>query len=85
MTTPEPYQSINCHWYDRLIQACERKETLTLEISDSDEIQTSIPFKPVDIFSKDQAEWLKSSDGTLIRLDRIISVNGELLSGACGI
>lgn len=85
MTTQSTYKSINCSWYDRLIQACERKEELTLEIADSDQTSEKIIFKPVDIFSKDQAEWLKSSEGTIIRLDKILSVNGELLSGVCGI
>jgi len=85
MTTPSTYKSINCSWYDRLIQACERKEELNLEIVDSDQSLKKILVKPVDIFSKDQAEWIKSSEGTVIRLDRILSVNGELLSGVCGI
>lgn len=85
MANESAYQPINCSWYDRLIQSCEQKEELTLEIADSDQTQNKIKFRPVDIFSKNQAEWLKSSEGAVIRLDRIISVNGELLSGVCRI
>jgi hypothetical protein len=30
----------------------------------------------IDLFIRDRAEWLRTSDGSEIRLDRIRSVNG---------
>ncbi|MCK6601871.1 MAG: hypothetical protein L6Q77_08610 [Bacteroidetes bacterium] len=84
MTLTLDYTPISCSWHDRLIQACERRESLLLEISVGDH-HREFRFIPVDIFTRDSAEWLKSDQGELIRLDRIVSVNGEPLAGVCQI
>ena len=36
-----------------------------------------------DLFAKDGAEYLKLDNGTVIRLDHIVSVNGIALNYAC--
>ena len=37
----------------------------------------------VDLYAKEGAEYLKLNDGTVIRLDRLVSINGVPVSNIC--
>ncbi|MEI7905757.1 MAG: hypothetical protein WCI84_00220 [Bacteroidota bacterium] len=72
--TINKYQSISCSYYDQIeAYATKRTHCSILYRDDSEKIADGII---VDIFSKESAEYLKVDNGTVIRLDHIISING---------
>ncbi len=72
--TINKYQSISCSYYDQIeAYATKRTHCSILYRDDSEIIADGII---VDIFSKESAEYLKVDNGTVIRLDHIISING---------
>ncbi|PSB46832.1 hypothetical protein C7B80_11690 [Cyanosarcina cf. burmensis CCALA 770] len=73
----DDYCLVDCGFHDRLEalatlrQICQISyRTVTGEIV---EVQDRI----VDVYAANQADFLKLKDGTEIRLDRLISVNGN--------
>nr|WP_161501313.1 hypothetical protein [Rhodopirellula sp. SM50] len=79
----EPYTPISCAFYDRLEILAMRKAPTTIRYRDDDDHEHQIAAVVVDVYSKDKQEWVKLDDGTIIRLDRLISADGSPLSGEC--
>ena len=72
--TINKYQSISCSDYDQIeAYATKRTHCSILYRDESEKIADGII---VDIYSKESAEYLKVDNGTVIRLDHIISING---------
>ncbi len=72
--TINKYQSISCSYYDQIeAYATKRTHCSILYRDESEKIADGII---VDIYSKESAEYLKVDNGTVIRLDHIISING---------
>ena len=73
----DDYCLVDCGFHDQLEalatlrQTCQISyRTVTGEIAD---VQDQI----MDVYAADQADFLQLKDGTEIRLDRLISVNGN--------
>jgi Rho-binding antiterminator len=78
----ETYRSIGCSYYDQL-EAYAVKRTRCSIVYRSDESDKTAEGIIVDLFAQDSAEFLKLDDGTMIRLDHIVSVNGIPLNYVC--
>ncbi|QDV43967.1 hypothetical protein Enr13x_38280 [Stieleria neptunia] len=79
----EPYTPISCTFYDQLEILAMRKSPTTIRYRDAEEHEQQTTAVVVDVYSKDKQEWVKLDDGTIIRLDRLISADGHPLSGEC--
>lgn len=71
-----PYQLISCSFYDELEALATLHRTCTIsyrtETGESASVESSI----IDLFITNKSEFLKLQNGTQIRLDHLISVNG---------
>lgn len=80
----DQYKPVDCGFYDRLETAATLKKTV--EISYLSEGQTLTATAVIkDLKSVNGAEFAVLSDGTLIRLDRILSVDGNSSAGSCAL
>lgn len=77
------YKPIACGLYDELeLRALRKQKTKITFKSESDHIQTTDCIIS-DLFTKDKAEYLKTSDGLIIRLDDILEVDGIIYNKTC--
>ncbi len=76
------YQSISCSYYDQL-EAYATQRTRCSIAHKMDGNEQIIDGFIADLFAKDGAEYLKLDNGTVIRLDHLISINGIVLNNAC--
>ncbi|MFA5834231.1 MAG: hypothetical protein WDA22_12220 [Bacteroidota bacterium] len=77
----QKYQSISCSYYDQL-EAYATKRT-HCSIIYSDDSEKIIDGVIVDVYAKEGAEYLKLDNGTVIRLDYLLSINGIPVSNIC--
>lgn len=82
MTT---YRPINCSFYDILEANATLKKTIRVVFLTTDGQQTETQGRIVNLFTKNKEEFVALSDGNLIRLDQLISVDGQQLEGFCEI
>ena len=79
----EKYQPINCHFYDELeLLAMRKKNCLIVYLDDAgtslEKTTIILDFKIIDA-----AEYMLLADGSKLRLDRLVSVDGKVLKGYC--
>lgn len=75
----QPYHPISCSYYDRLeslATRCQRCDVVY--ISDADRENQNLLGYIVDLYTKDQEEFMVMDTGLIIRLDHLVSVNGIL-------
>lgn len=80
--TKKKYQSIGCSYYDQLEAYAVRRTRCSIVYNVKSAEQTTDGVI-VDLFAHDGAEYLKLDNGTVIRLDHIVSVNGIAITYAC--
>lgn len=84
METAKPYRPIDCGFHDRLLHYATLKQEVELVIMENGE---KIQFEGVieDVYTQSGAEFARMSDGRVVRLDQIISVQEEdqLSDGFC--
>ena len=81
----QKYQPINCHFYDELELLAIRKQAIPIFYFNESEKEVQITDTIVDFKIIEQAEFLILKSGLKIRLDRLISVDGKILEGFCGL
>ena len=81
----KPYQPIDCGVYDQLEVLAMRRSACRIEFLDDAGSCRTIESPVVDVFAKSGEEFINLIDGRHIRLDRLIRLNGESISGTCGI
>ena len=74
------YQPINCEFYDLLESAATRRQRIVVDYRDEAGQSASTTAVIVDVRSKDGAEYLYADNGVVIRLDRLLAVDGKKLS-----
>lgn len=72
------YKPISCSLYDKLEALATRRESVEFTVGEQ-----TIRDIIVDVFSKDQAEYIRLKNGLVIRLDKIEKINGEAVSLVC--
>lgn len=77
------YTPISCSFYSRLENLADLKMPVPL-VYHTAEGPLSLPRAVIeDVYMKEKVEYLRLSDGTEIRLDRLVSVNGIPLRRHC--
>jgi putative redox protein len=71
------YQAVSCTYYDELEALATLKKTCAIAYRTEAGAEISREGRIVDFFSADKAEFLKLEDGTAIRLDHLIAVDGK--------
>ncbi|MEO0894911.1 MAG: Rho-binding antiterminator [Bacteroidota bacterium] len=75
------YIPINCNYYDKLEAWATLRQQVEIVLLDDSGKENKASGLIADLFIKDKAEYLKLKSGQEIRLDRIYSVNGEVVPG----
>jgi Rho-binding antiterminator len=78
----DTYRSIGCSYYDQLEALSVKRTRCAIVYRDGDAERTTEGIIK-DLYAKDAAEFLTLDNGTVIRLDHIVSVNGIPLTYAC--
>lgn len=68
------YQPIACGLYDRLEAFATRQQSVRVVWTDPDAVRHETTVRLDDLYSDAEGEWLRLSDGTTVRLDRLVSV-----------
>lgn len=76
-----PYKNISCSYYDQLEAYATQKTHCAVIYNDGEERSESGII--VDVYAQNGAEYLKLDNGTVIRLDHLISINGVPVSNVC--
>ena len=72
-----PYQLVACTFHDELeALAILRQVSQVVYRDPQDNIQT-VNSKIIDVYAANRADFIKLQDGTVIRLDHLVSVNGK--------
>ena len=75
LTQPD-YTPIDCLLHDRLESATTLRTTVTIACEDNEGVTTEIDDRINDVFTKGNEEFIQTASGLIIRLDRLISVDG---------
>ena len=76
------YIPINCSFYDYLEEAATLGSLSTIGYLDNDRL-VQVKSKIKTLVIKDKVEYMVLEDGLLIRLDYLISFNGNVLPKSC--
>lgn len=81
----QKYQPINCNFYDELEILAMRGQSCSIlywkDLNLQEQLETTDTIITIKII--DKAEFLILKEGTPIRLDQLISVDGKELKGYC--
>ncbi|NET39912.1 MAG: hypothetical protein F6K19_49495 [Cyanothece sp. SIO1E1] len=69
------YQPISCSVYDQLEALATLRQQCQITYRDASGALVDIQGLIVDVYTLNQAEFLKMNDGTEIRLDAIVSID----------
>lgn len=72
------YKPINCEFHDKLLDKATLKKACEITYNATEGQKTTIDII-VDVYTKNKAEYMQLSQGLIIRLDHIISVDGDVL------
>jgi Rho-binding antiterminator len=79
------YVPIDCNFYDEIeILSMRKSKSTVVYLSEKDE-QTTIEGVIKNVFAKNKEEFLEMESGLIFRLDRLISLDGKVVPGACKI
>lgn len=78
------YQPIDCNFYDELTLFILRKKSVEIRFANQNGQEERIQEKIMDIFTREGAEFLRTESELEIRLDFLLSVDGQAVSSACG-
>ena len=77
------YQLVDCSFHDELeALATLQQQCKIIYQADNNEV-VEINNQIIDVYAVNRAEFLKLEDGSEIRLDRLISVNGKSIQFSC--
>lgn len=79
------YKPINCGLYDELELLSLRKEKVLIKFYDENSRIVNYESVIADLFSENKVEFLKLANGKIIRLDKLIEVNGKQFGNSCNI
>ncbi len=84
---PKKYQPINCNYYDEIVLIIMRKRKCWIHFYNEEGQEEKIEKLILDVYAREQIEYLKLEDGREIRLDRIIALDEKKrpLDDACEI
>jgi Rho-binding antiterminator len=81
--TNTSYTPINCDSYDILLANATLKKKCNILHTDIDGNTLKTEAVIVDVYTKTKEEFIQLDNGVVIRLDKIISVDGETIYKNC--
>lgn len=75
----KPYQPINCEFHDILESNCVKRSRCEISFVDEQGNEKTVSSVIVNVFAKNKEEFIQLENDTLVRLDRLISVDGEMI------
>jgi Rho-binding antiterminator len=75
----EPYQPISCDFHDELETLAVMRRKCAITYRDSSGEPVTVEDCIEDVYARDKEEFLKLKSGSVIRLDRLIEVDGKRL------
>lgn len=75
----ENYEPISCDFHDELETLAVMRRTSEITYRDSSGNPATVEDRIEDIYTKGKEEFLKLKSGLVIRLDRLIEVDGKRL------
>ncbi|MGA7953753.1 MAG: hypothetical protein WCA07_09565 [Gloeobacterales cyanobacterium] len=76
----DEYVLVSCDFHDHLEEWSTLRQTCQITYRDANNDLIEVQGLIVDIYAADKADFLKLNNGTIIRLDKIVSVNGKQAS-----
>ena len=73
----DSYRLVACGFHDELEALATLHKPCQIIYRDSDKEVHTVETQIVDVYSADRADFIKLQDGTVIRLDLLISVDGK--------
>jgi len=84
MQTPEqPYQPIDCNYYDRLEAWATLRTVCRILYRDENEQQQEVSAIIEDVYTALKVEYMRLDNGLTIRLDKLVAVNDIPLPDHC--
>jgi Rho-binding antiterminator len=72
------YCLVDCKFHDQLEALATLRQTCQIVYRTVSEEIVEVESQIVNVYAANKADFLKLKDGTEVRLDRLLSVNGEL-------
>ena len=69
------YVPIDCEFHDVLEAAATLRRIVAIDHLDDEGNRRVVDARIADLFARDGAEYMRLDDGSLIRLDRIVSID----------
>lgn len=83
MEKPKVYQPISCNFYDHLEAKATLRKRVLIRYRNEDEAITAVEAVIKDFYVKEKVEFMVLDNGSTIRLDHLVDVDGEVLSSYC--
>jgi Rho-binding antiterminator len=78
-----PYTPIDCAFHDEILSLATHRRVCQIIFMDDTGKEVSVSDQINDVYSRGSEEFLRLRGGPVIRLDRIVSVNGKFLHPSC--
>ncbi|MGF1638578.1 MAG: hypothetical protein ACFCUU_15985 [Cyclobacteriaceae bacterium] len=75
------YKPIDCSYHDLLLDRATRKKSCRIIYKNDDNMVETVESVIVDVYTKSGEEFMLLENKHLIRLDKLISVDGQQLAG----
>ena len=75
MADKKPYKPINCYYYDYLEIYAMRKTLVEIKLKDEDNAEFTISTRISNLKAIDGEEFMYLENGSVYRLDKLISIN----------
>ena len=77
------YSPISCDYHDELILLAMRRTICAIVFKNENGTVETVRASIKDVFTRNREEFLLLSDDREIRLDRLVNVDGKMLSNYC--
>ncbi len=79
------YKPIDCNLYDEVVLLIMRKQKIKIDYQNEagEDLKAETTLK--DVFARDGEEFILLENGEVIRLDRLVKIDGQEFEGYCGI
>ncbi len=80
MKVPDDYIAIDCNFYDVLLENATLKTKVEISYKDEKQNIINVMDRIVDVYTESKNEYMRLENGTIVRLDYIISVGNYKIS-----
>ncbi|TWV93336.1 hypothetical protein [Chitinophaga pinensis] len=82
-TSNNPYQPIDCNYYDRLEAWATMRTICQILFRDEEGKEQDVTARIEDVYALNKVEYMRMDNGLVIRLDSLIAVNNIPLPDHC--